>query len=186
MWVQKAPPDQKLALTPLLRPEPGGEIHGELCGEPLRVFLHYTSGRSWPCVGRGCCLCKREIPRRYYSYYPVRDQKGRLGIMEMTSQVEAQLDKQMSPVTHVACGRVILRRAPGRRNMPCTIDWQEAEENGKPRCETIDVRGLQTALMRIWNLPDNHQDLDEREWLASLTKIIKASPTNSQHVAQNP
>lgn len=185
MWVQKAPPDQKPAIIPLLRPKPGEEIHGSLCGEPLRVFLHYASGRSWPCVGRGCCLCKREIPRRYYSYYPVRGQKGRLGIMELTSLVEAQLDKQMSPVTDVTSGRVVLRRAPGRRNMPCTIDWQEEEENGKPRCESIDVKGLQSALMRIWNLPDRNQDFDESEWLDTLNNIINRRTTNSQEVAQN-
>ncbi len=186
MWVKQAPPDQKPALTPLLRPEPGCEIFGNLCGEPLRVFLHFASGRSWPCVGRGCCLCSREIPRRYYSYYPVRDQKGRLGIMELTSRAEDQLNKQMSPVTDVTSGRVVLRRASGRRNMPCTIDWQEAEQNGKPRCETISVKELQSALMRIWNLPDINQDLDEREWLASLNKTIEARTINSQHVAQNP
>lgn len=183
MWVQQAPPVTKPALTPLLRPRPGCEIYGRLCGEPLRVFLHFASGRSWPCVGRGCCLCKREIPRRYYAYYPVRDHKNVLGIMELTSQAEDQLAKQMLPVTQVTSGQVWLSRAQGRRNMPCSIKWKESETNGQISVETLDVRGLQGALLRVWNLPQMDQDLDEREWLANINHIIEQRTLNSQGVA---
>lgn len=186
MWVQQAPPAKKPALTPLLRPKPGQEIYGRLCGAPLRVFLHFTSGRSWPCVGRACCLCKREIPRRYYAYYPVRSPKGVLGIMELTSQAESQLEKQQRGVTNVNEGEVMLRRAHGRRNMPCSIVWKEAEENGKAAVETLNVRELQSALLRIWNLPDMNLYVDVKEWLAATNKIIDARTISSQQVTQNP
>lgn len=186
MWVQQSPPVKKSALTSLLRPKPGQEIYGRLCGEPLRVFLHFAAGRSWPCVGRGCHLCRREIPRRFYAYYPVRDHKGVLGIMELTSQAEAQLDQQMSPVTQVTCGQVWLRRAHGRRNMPCSIEWKVSKENGQPSLETIDARGLQKALLKIWNLPDMNENIDENKWLATINDIIESRTNNSQQVAQNP
>lgn len=186
MWVQQPPPVKKPALTPLLRVKPGGEIYGRLCGEPLRVFLHFAAGRSWPCIGRGCCLCKREFPKRYYAYYPVRDQKGVLGIMELTSQAEDQLQQQMNPTTQVTCGQVLLRRAHGRRNMPCSIEWKEYEENGQPTLETIDAQGLQTVLMKIWNLPDLNEYRHDREWLANINSIIETRTNNSQQVAQNP
>lgn len=186
MWVQQAPPVKKPALTPLLRPGPGQEVYGRLCGEPLGVFLHFTSGRSWPCIGHGCCLCSREIPRRYYAYYPVRNQKGVLGILELTSQAEDQLKQQMSPVTQVTCGQVWLRRAHGRRNMPCSVEWKESETNGQESLETIDVRGLQGALLRIWNLPSRDKYLDENKWHEAINTIIAARTNNSQQVAQNP
>lgn len=186
MWVQQSPPVKKSTLTPLLRPKPGQEIYGRLCGDPLRVFLHFVAGRSWPCVGRGCCLCKREIPRRFYSYYPVRNLKGVLGIMELTSQAEAQLVLQMSPVTQVTSGQVWLRRAHGRRNMPCSIEWKESEENGQPPLESIDTQVLQSALMKIWNLPDKNEYKADREWHATINKIINQRTLSSQQVAQNP
>lgn len=173
MWIENAPPVKKSDLTPLLRPRPGQVIFGKLCGEPLRVFMHFTSGRSWPCVGRGCCLCKREIPRRYYSYYPVRNEKGKLGIMELTSQAEDELQKQMNPVTQVTRGQVWLSRAHGRRNMPCSIKWEDSNNNGNSIVETIEVRGLQGALCRIWNLPIMNQDLSPSEWLETINNIIR-------------
>lgn len=172
MWIQTPPPVKKSDLTPLLRPRPGQNISGRLCGEPLRVFLHFTSGRSWPCVGRGCCLCKREVPRRYYAYYPIRNDKGKLGILEMTSQVEDDLSKQMNPVTQVTSGHVCLYRPIGRRNMPCSIEWSMSNNNGESTVENIEVRGLQGALCRIWNLPCMNQDLDESEWLETINNII--------------
>lgn len=186
MWVQTPPPVKKSTLTPLLRPRPGQIIFGHLCGEPLRVFLHYAAGRSWPCVSHDCCLCKREIPRRYYAYYPVRDHKGVLGIMELTSQAEDQLVKQMSPITQVTRGDVWLSREPGRRNMPCKIVWKDSGNNGDSTLETIDVRGLQGELLHIWKLPNMNQNLDEREWLATINSIIKARTINTEEVPQNP
>lgn len=186
MWVQQAPPVKKPALTPLLRPQPGCEIHGRLCGEPLRVFLHYTAGRSWPCVGRGCCLCEQQIPRRYYAYYPVRNEKGVLGIMELTSQAENQLNKQMSPVTQVTSGCICLRRGHGRRNAPCTIEWKESENNGLPTLKTLDSQELQNALLHIWKLPLMNDDQDEASWLSSINLCIAARTIKRQEVTQNP
>lgn len=186
MWVKQTPPVKKTALTPLLRPGPGAEIFGHLCGEPLRVFLHYASGRSWPCVGRGCCLCEEQIPRRYYAYYPVRDHKNVLGIMELTSQAEDQLVHQMSPVTQVTCGRVWLRRGHGRRNAPCTIEWKESEENGKAALKTLDTRDLQNTLLHIWKLPIMREYENEDEWLRAINRCINARTIRRQEVAQNP
>lgn len=186
MWVNQAPPDKKPTLTPLLRAKPGCEIYGRLCGEPLRVFLHFTAGRSWPCIGHCCCLCEEQIPRRYYAYYPVRNHKGVLGIMELTSQAESQLKKQMSPVTQVTNGQIWLRRGHGRRNMPCSIEWKESEENGQPTLETIDIKGLQDALLRIWNLPIINDDQTETEWLRTINLCIAARTIKRQEVAQNP
>ena len=173
MWVQKTPPTKKPALTPLLRPQPGAHISGELCGEPLRIFLHYVSCRSWPCVGRSCWLCEQHIARRYYAYYPVRNSKGVLGIMELTGQAEGQLCKQMKPYSQTPCGNICIERPHGRRNSPCIVHWKEPTNNKASGCGPVEVRELQAALMRIWKLPDNDQDLDEREYLTTLNQVIK-------------
>lgn len=179
MWVDKAPPAKKPALTPLLRPRPGQQISGTLCGEPLRVFLHFTNGKSWPCIGRGCCLCEQQIPRRYYSYYPVRDSKGTLGIMELTGQAEDLLDEQMFPFSQVPCGEICVRRAEGRRNMPCTVEWKEPLNGKNTGGGKVDVKELQASLMRIWNLPNNDGDLPDNEYLASLNETIRARTKTS-------
>ncbi len=173
MWVDRAPPAKKTGLIPLLRATADHSVSGRLCGEPLRIFMHFSNGRSWPCIGRGCYLCSENIPRRYYAYYPIRSKKGKLGIMELTSQAESQLDEQMSKVTQVVSGSVLLRREPGRRNMPCTIEWTLEMINDNPIVESIEVRALQRDLMRIWNLPNINEHQTEREYLEALNTIIK-------------
>lgn len=178
MWLDRPPPVKKKELIKLLRPRPGEQIFGHLCGEPLRLFLHFCTRRSWPCVGRGCSLCEREVPKRYYAYYPVHDNKGVLGIMELTSQAEDQLHQQMDPITDVASGQICVRREQGRRNNPVIVEWQQSENQKQTTSNQLTPAATQATLMRIWKLPPMNGNLSEREYLASLNDTIKQRTTS--------
>ncbi len=178
MWLDRPPPPKKKELIKLLRPKPGEQICGHLCGEPLRLFLHFTSNRSWPCVGEECCLCKRQVPRRYYAYYPVHNEKGMLGIIELTSQAEDQLHQQMKEITDVAAGYICIGRDHGRRNNPLIVNWKESEEYKHRGSNQLKPAALQACLMRIWNLPSMNGTLTDREYLTSLNETIKQRTQN--------
>lgn len=173
MWLDKPPLDEKLALTPLLRPKSGGQLCVELVGPPLRVFVHYAAGRSWPCTDFSCTLCKRQIAKRFYAYYPVRGGRGGLAILELTGLAENQLTKQMDPFSHEPCGMVTVSRPPGRKNLPCTVTWKEPDGHRKSGCGELSESGLKKCLMRIWNLPGMNGEEDEKKYLAKLNEIIR-------------
>lgn len=180
MWLDKPPETTKAGTIPLLRARAGGRVEATLTGDPLRCFVHYAAGRSWPCTNHNCVLCKKSIARRCYAYYPVQGRTNNVGILELTANVEASLKSQMEPFSHVPCGSVILTRPPGRRNTPCSIEWMEPEENGKTGGRTLNEKELKAALMRIWNLPEMNGELEEREYLAKLNECIRLKTQNNR------
>lgn len=195
MWLNQPEEPGQPDQIPLLRAKAGRQVEGELTGDPLRLFVHYAAGRSWPCTGYKCTLCKRGIGRRFYAYYPVRGKKGQPGILELTAQAESSLISQMESFSQVPCGHVLLRRPPGKRNTPCVITWTEPTNNIKTaggkeeENETTDSgpgannkqRGngtltekeLKDGLMRIWNLPKEDDSLGENEYLERLNEVIR-------------
>ncbi|KKL60834.1 hypothetical protein LCGC14_2201340 [marine sediment metagenome] len=184
MWLDKPPQDDNPALTPLLRPKSGQQIVVELTGDPLRVFVHYAAGRSWPCTGFSCTLCKRQIAKRFYAYYPCRGNRGGLGIVELTALAEAQLTKQMEPFSDFPCGTIKVSRPAGKKNMPCKVEWfppdkykqtagSSHENNKQTGCRTPTEEELKESLMRIWNLPSMNGETEEREYLSKLNEIIR-------------
>lgn len=189
MWLDRPQTIDQKDLVPLLRAKPGREVEAKLTGDPLRCFVHYAAGRSWPCTGHKCCLCKRGIGRRCYAYYPVLGKREQIGILELTAQVEASLISQIEPFSQVPCGQVTLRRPIGRRNMPCTIEWKEPSNNKETGsdsdvphqdrgCTTLTQSELETALMRIWNLPRRNGSMEETEYLEKLNETIRLKTTN--------
>jgi hypothetical protein len=117
--------------------------------------------------------------------------------MEMTSQVEEQLDKQMGPFTDVPCGDITVWREHGRRNLPCQLEWREPKkakhtggsaDNGKPKRppKNLDNKELQAALMRIWKLPTINKQQTESEYLEALNTIIRLRTTYKTEGPPNP
>ncbi len=151
----------------------GHSVEGFLTGEPLRVFVHYAAGRSWPCTGRGCCLCKTQIAKRFYSYYPVANEKGQKAIFELTANTEAQLLSQMTPVSDVPCGHIYIKRGGGRRNAPCVVTWKESDNNHNGAGTTQTLDELKSSLMKIWCLPEQSPTSTEAEHVKIINQIIR-------------
>ncbi len=173
MWLDQPPKAEKLALTPLMRAKANQPIDGYLNGEPLRCFVHFAAGRSWPCTGYQCVLCKKQITKRCYAYYPVCNSKGQAAIFELTAQAESQLLDQMSKISDVPCGHMSISRPPGRRNLPCTVKWVPSDPIKKSGNRDVDVKELQKSLMRIWKLPQMNGTSIESEYLAKLNEVIR-------------
>lgn len=178
MWLKS--PDQSEAepIIPLKRAKFNQPVGGELTGNPLRCFVHYAAGRSWPCTGHKCCLCKRGIGKRCYAYYPIMGKKGGVAILELTSLAEASLIKQMGPATDTPHGKVTVSRPPGRRNLPCDVQWTESENNKKSGGYPMDHSELAATLMRIWKLPSRNGQQEEKEYLETLNEAIRLRTTN--------
>lgn len=194
MWLDRPQAPETKPLVQLIRPQAGSEVKGEIIGTPLRVFVHFAAGRSWPCTGFKCCLCAKGIPRRFYAYYPVIGKSGKVGIFELTAQAESQLLSQMEPVSQVPCGWVSIRRPPGRRNLPCAVTWEEPDEyknrgsstdtdKQNRTCATLTENEMKTSLMRIWNLPSMNGEEEENEYLDKLNEAIrlKTNKNTSHH-----
>lgn len=177
MWLDKPPQTEKPDLIPLMRAKAGRSISGHLCGEPLRCWVHFACNRSWPCTNRGCSLCKRQVARRCYAYYPVCNDDGKHAIFELTAQAESQLINQMQEFSNVPCGHVQIHRAGGRRNMPCEVTWTAPTNNKQTGGNSLDENELKTHLMRIWNLPTMNGTDEETEYLEKLNEIIRLKTT---------
>jgi inactivated superfamily I helicase len=176
VWLDTPQPMEQDRSVPILRPQPGRSIQGELAGECLRCFIHWHKGRTWPCTGSGCELCKRETSRRVYSFYPVRGKNGQAGIIEMTALAEAQLLEQMSPHTQVPSGTITISRPPGKRNASCHVDWKPATEPSQPFMHTIDQKKwMEDALCRLWKLPRRNGEQTEEERTERLNQSIRKS-----------
>lgn len=191
MWLDQPPQTKVPPQIPLLRPKPGERVRRKLTGDPLRCFVHFASNRSWPCTGQNCCLCKKQISRRCYAYYPTEGRDGIIGILELTAQAESSLISQMEPFSHVPCGIITVARPLGKRNNPCVVQWEEPtnnkergsgnETNKRDRgCKTLTQNEMKTALMRIWNLPPMNGTQDEYEYLETLNEVIRLKTTNQQ------
>lgn len=178
MWLKSPPKTDERGTIPLLRAQPGGCVAATLTGEPLRCFVHFAAGRSWPCTGHDCVLCAKNISKRCYAYYPVSGREGGQAILELTAQVEASLIQQMSPTTQVPCGHVVLKRAAGRRNMPCSIKWRGTDKLLLTASLPLTQNELKAALMRIWNLPTQNKTMKENEYLNLLNDMIDARTNN--------
>jgi len=180
MWLKSPMSEVKPATVPLLRPKAGGSISAVITGGPLRCFVHYCSGRSWPCTDHKCTLCKRGITRRFYAYYPCRGVTNNAGILELTAQTDAALISQMEPVTQIPKGQIKISRAGGKRNNPCQIIWREEEGPEYRGDASLNERELMEALMRIWNLPARNGEIEESEYLEKLNEAIrlKTTPTS--------
>ena len=179
MWLKTPQPTEKLPLTPLLRARAGHPISGYLTGEPLRCFVHFAAGRSWPCTDHACTLCKRQIAKRCYAYYPVMNEKRQIAIFELTAQAEEQLLHQMNPHSDVPTGHILIRRERGRRNLPCIVEWESKTKPKDTGSGALKQSELKSCLMRIWNLPETNGQKSEREYLADLNEIIKLKTTDT-------
>ncbi len=191
MWLNRPHEPEELALVPLLRARSNKPVSGELCGDPLRVFVHFAVGRSWPCTGFSCTLCKRQVAKRFYAYYPVRGSRGGTAIIELTGRAEGELLHQMNPHTDVPSGFIKVSRLSGKKNMPCKVEWKSIEEYKDTACVREDDNKntgggvlseseLKTALMRIWKLPTMNGEQEEREYLAKLNETIRLKTTKRE------
>lgn len=189
MWLKTPPKPDQPDQIPLLRAKAGGFVEAKLTGSPLRCFVHFAANRSWPCTNRNCVLCKKGIGKRCYAYYPVLGKRNQIGILELTAQVEASLISQMEPFSQVPCGQITLKRPIGRRNLPCTIEWTEPptyKKSGSDSDVQHKERGgdslteseLESALMRIWNLPNRNGSMEEEEYLEKLNEAIRLKTSN--------
>lgn len=178
MWLSSPEKTESQPIIPLVRAKFDHPVGGELTGDPLRCFIHYCTGRSWPCTGHNCCLCKRGIGRRCYAYYPIMSKSGNVGILELTAQAESSLIKQMGPDIDTPQGTVTVSRPPGRRNLPCTVKWTESEHTLKRGGYPMERDELEKTLMRIWKLPLRNGQLEEKEYLERLNEAIRLRTTN--------
>lgn len=172
MWVDQPQTEGGRPIVPLLRCRAGGKIERRLTGEPMRCFIHYACGRSWPCTGQSCWLCKMGVGKRFYSYYPVTNSEGAVAILEMTAQVENSLIEQMSPVTQVPRGMVTIKRDPGKANNPCSIAWQDYNPTELKSFKQLEQKELKRCLMRIWKLPELNGEQEDYEYLERINKAI--------------
>lgn len=177
MWLKDPPPLDTRPKIDLIRPKPGTSVEAQLIGEPLRCFVHYIAGRSWPCTGHGCTLCKRKIGRRCYAYYPVASGQNTVAILELTAQAESSLISQMAPFSDVPCGVIRVYRPSGKRNNPCSVKWTEPTNNKDRRCPQLNQETLQKTLMKIWQLPEPDGKLEENEYLTLLNEVIHLKTT---------
>jgi len=178
MWLESPPPSDEKDMIPLLRAKTGSSVAATLTGHPLRCFVHFAAGHSWPCTNFHCVLCSKGISKRCYAYYPVSGREGGQAILELTAQVEASLIKQMSPVNQVPCGHVVLTRPAGRRNLPCSIKWRETDKLLQTGGQPLTQNKLEDALMRIWKLPRRNESMKEIEYLAQLNEAIRLRINN--------
>ena len=178
MWLDKPPHVEEITQIPLLRAKANRPVRGKLAGAPLRCFIHYAAGRSWPCTGHGCVLCDKKIARRFYAYYPITGATGGIGILELTSLAEHQLIFQMEPYSHEPCGYIEVSRPPGKKNLPCSVKWMEPKTpQDRTRC-TLSEKELKNALFRIWKLPAINGQDDESIYIRQLNETIRLQ-TNS-------
>jgi len=177
MWITEPLKNQPKPTVPLLRPKAGGSVKAVLQGEPLRCYVHFASGRSWPCTVHHCSLCKRSIPKRLYAYYPVSGQQGCPGILELTATTDYLLSKQLDEYSQVAAGMVLVRRKPGKRNNPCVIEYTEHIEEEYRGGSGRDLVDLKNQLFRIWNLPLRNGETTEKEYLERVAETIRLRTT---------
>ena len=184
MWLDQPEKELPKNQIPLLRAKAGKTIEANLTGRPLRLYVHFAARRSWPCTASGCSLCKRGVAKRYYAYYPVIGREGNVALVELTSLVEDALITQMGPDVDVPSGNIELHRPGGRRNIPCSIQWNESEiykqtgggsknDRKQTTSSTLTENEMKEALMRIWKLPKFNGTLSESEYLSKLNIAIE-------------
>jgi hypothetical protein len=156
----------------VIRVVPGKVLRAILWGDPVASFVHFSSGKSLPCTQpqlENCPLCEKEIPRRYYAWYPVKGLQGGKGLLEITAAAEEQMISQLRDVEENELVEIEVYRGDKRKNAPLLVRVHprkvSAEEfkmhlRDKP-CEIA----TRATLLNLWGVPHPREGESEIDWL---------------------
>jgi hypothetical protein len=172
MWLTKSETQQARPWVEVVRPRPGQTVRVMIVGEPLRLFIHFHRRRTWPCTLVHCPLCKQHVSRRIYSYYPAVKPCGTRVLLELTALGEESLLKEMEEVTTEPSGIASVSRPGGRRNQPVKVEWVPGDPEKAKKHGRLGTSWTQSALFRLWDLPEPSDDLCNGEHAEHLAKVI--------------
>lgn len=161
MFLDERPRFQSNHQLQVYRATANRPIQGLLIGEPTRVMLHWWKGKSLPCVAndrRDCCLCDKEVPVRYYAFYPILGKSGSIALVEVTATAEAELMDGLRMRSGSGVPVIKVFRAAGKKNNPLHVEVQfktasesELESYSKNNPNPVQMK---RSLCRLWNLPE--------------------------------
>jgi hypothetical protein len=160
MFTDNMPDVMSAKQLTVYRARPNKPVSGMIAGSRVRTETHWWKGRTLPCLAtaeKQCPLCQEGVAVRYYAYYPLRNAKGAVAIVELTATAEAELEDHLQTAPENSIPILKVYRAAGKKNnpvhcdcefKPCSIEELTAFERVK-----VDVDLIQRTLTRLWNLP---------------------------------
>jgi len=149
---------------PVVRVKPGERLRALLLGDLVGRYCHFADGRTRPCPGQGCSLC-REQARRWYGWVPAfvskliaRSRTGKdVDHWRCEPASEAVLEFTEGAYAAIATddlrGLLIdLWRPAASARSPVRVEFVSDEvERPVVLPESFDVKPI---LGRLWGLPD--------------------------------
>jgi len=179
MFMQQMPSRNGQNHLQLIRVKAGQKVAGLICGEPVRAYVHYHKGKSLPCISELadiCPLCETGFARRYYAYYPLRNNEGKTAFIELTQTVEQQLQDHMEGAGPYTIPQITVGRKAGKKNNPLSIDvkWHEVNpEKFRTWLEKLTpIEEIIRTLLILWDLPKQRVGEEDAEYGDRLATIL--------------
>jgi hypothetical protein len=132
---------------------------------------HYTKGRTRPCEGEGCEICKEGLPWRWHAYLAcLAGEQREKCILELTAQAADQLKPILASNGSLRCIEILADRPSKKPNGRVRI---QARLNGIGGASIPAAPDVPILMAHIWGLDDRRLEPDPARKPFDATQIGK-------------